>query len=1008
MARLFRLRALGWAAFFSVLACLPFFTTAHQGEQFYFQVDAASDQSGLVQLFFDVGRGFNQNDSAMLPITANAPRTRLKFPLPAGSIRAMRFDPLDQAGTVFVASPRIVSSLGTVLRRIAPEQIRPVAEIASATLQGKGVTLRTTEAALDSSCEITGGPFLVQPRVQSALRVCVKPFALSFAIFWLITAVPFARLGRSPFSGIATWSTRHPRTAIAVLSVLVVTIQCYPVIFFGRSFVSPNNGTYLLYDSMPALPGYEDGEIENGRGSDVGALMWWHLYCPVIAHDALFRDRELPLWNRYSMSGVPLLGQGQSMFGDPLNWLSILSRSAAWSWDARFVISRWLLCCGLGLAALALTSSLRAGLLVAIAGGFFGFFCFRVNHPANFSLAYSPWLLVAWASLIRAVTWKGVLRGCLTLAAANFCVMTSGTIKEAYMLMACLNFAGLLLLALHPSPRAQRLRALGLAVITGATFVLVTAPLWLSFLVTLRESWTSYDHATVQQTSPRLLLGAFDDLFTSRALGRDDVWSPASNFLVLFGVLWSLASGRESFRNRAWLALGAASLVPLAFIYGLVPATLITRLPFLANIAHVDNTFLCSWLILSTVLAGFGFEMFFRQLAAHSRWQRYLGFYATLGVLGLLYLTGRTQAVESPFFRGYAWSLLLVIATLPLALRWAWSRADRGLFAAILTATTALVCWRHGQHLQTPFDDYVFNPAARVNLNPSPSPIVAEINRVRTEPSRPIGFELKLFPGYNQMLGWESVLGIDPLRNRYHDELALALGVRRVVWVTQPIVEQDAPAVIAGLDLMNVRYYLASRFAPAHAIPGLNFRGEFDLNLYESPTAWPRAFFTDHVVHYATLPELAALAGAARGRPFAAVAIDSSDSASAPAAPPHSVAVTRSATHYRLTTNRTAFDIDAPKAGMVVLSESYSRDDFQLTVNGRPASYFRVNHAYKGLRLDAPGIYHIEFTYWPRRMTLSLVLSGLGCVGLMIGLCLAFRRPTSTLDKIRGDSDCFT
>ena len=42
----------------------------------------------------------------------------------------------------------------------------------------------------------------------------------------------------------------------------------------------------------------------------------------------LFRDHELPLWNRYVMCGLTLLGQGQSMIGDPLYWVTVCWRMA--------------------------------------------------------------------------------------------------------------------------------------------------------------------------------------------------------------------------------------------------------------------------------------------------------------------------------------------------------------------------------------------------------------------------------------------------------------------------------------------------------------------------------------------------------------------------------------------------------------------------------------------------------------------------------------------------------
>ena len=94
----------------------------------------------------------------------------------------------------------------------------------------------------------------------------------------------------------------------------------YPVLFFGKSIVSPNNGTILLYENFPTLPSYRDRATANVAGADIGAIMWQHIPLSMLQRDALLSDGELPLWNRYNSAGTVLLGQGQSMFGDPLHF----------------------------------------------------------------------------------------------------------------------------------------------------------------------------------------------------------------------------------------------------------------------------------------------------------------------------------------------------------------------------------------------------------------------------------------------------------------------------------------------------------------------------------------------------------------------------------------------------------------------------------------------------------------------------------------------------------------
>ena len=129
------------------------------------------------------------------------------------------------------------------------------------------------------------------------------------------------------------------------------------------------------------------------------------------------------------------------------------------------------------------------------------------------------------------------------------------------------------------------------------------------------------------------------------------------------------------------------------------------------------------------------------------------------------------------------------------------------------------------------------------------------------------------------------------------------------------------------------------------------------------------------------------------GRPFAAMQKGQRE-APAPlfAAPDSPTRVVVPAHGYRLTTNRTSFDVVAPGPGVIVLQEAWVRKDFKVTVNGQPANYFRVNHAFRGIAVNRAGAYRVVFSYWPEDMTLSLALSAAGLIGLAGGAWFASRR----------------
>src|SRR5437588_10892261 len=87
---------------------------------------------------------------------------------------------------------------------------------------------------------------------------------------------------------------KSPARVCFFVSLASVTLSCYPVVFFGKSYVSPNiAGSYMLYPTIPTLPGYQNTRIENPQGSDLGAMLWQNLPYSFVESRALFKDRQL-------------------------------------------------------------------------------------------------------------------------------------------------------------------------------------------------------------------------------------------------------------------------------------------------------------------------------------------------------------------------------------------------------------------------------------------------------------------------------------------------------------------------------------------------------------------------------------------------------------------------------------------------------------------------------------------------------------------------------------------
>lgn len=1017
--RLLSIRSTLAAVLFGFLSAIPFVPTSRQAiGRFALELRLQSEKSGYVQVYYDIGAGFNEADSARFPITRGTEPAGFRFPLPAARVRALRIDPINNDGTVTLERPRVLDDDGREKRVVGTGELEPLYEIETSRSDERGWTLRPVPGAQDPQLLVRFQPplDLREPTGRRIAALALHLVPVPMLVIALLLVLDRSPALRSRVVRLYSWMAAHPQTAILGIAALAAIAATYPVVFFGQSFTSPNLvGPVLLYDRVPTLPGYTDTRTEDPMGADVGAIAWHHHPLSIIEHRALFRDGELPLWNRYDAGGVPLLGQGQSMFGDPLHLLPVIANGAAWAWDVKYVIARCLFGCGLGIVVWRLTRHTTAAFVTAFSSVFIGFFVYRLNHPAYFSMCYAPWILVGWTGLMKATTRRQTACGVAALVVACWCELTSGTAKEAYMLLIGMNFTGLLMAGCADVPWSHRLRTIAWSALAGVVFVLLGAPVWLTFLDALGKSYTSYNNPTALQIWPTLVLGLFDELFYRPIHALERVWNPSANFLVLGGVLFLLATWRRTGPDRARLALVLGALPAFALAFGLIPPAWIIQIPFLGNVGHIDNTFSCVLIVHLIVLAGLGYRNASERLrGTESGGDIFTA--ALLGIVPVVAWLGLTHTVHrEPFggnttkgilrwgehlpVSGFVWgslvAMLLALVVLTLIYRWVLRRGGWTASTAILAAACVLVLlWRHGQQLPSNFDRYVYNPATRVDFH-ARSAAIDYLQKNAPEPARAIGFDGNLFPGWSGAYAIESTNGPDAVVSPHYREMFDGTSLsRQWDWVVFPRVENirsERPVY----DFLNVRFYLDLNHTPAEISSSLEPRFSGDLNVYSSPTTWPRAFFTNRLAWYESPPELGRLIREGDGRPFAAMQLrDKTLDLTLPTE--LGERTVHAAADYHVTTNTTSFSVHADGPGMIVLQENWFARDFRVTMNGEPTKYLRVNHAFKGIPVSQAGDYRVSFTYRPEHFTLALGMAFSGAVTLLMVLGWGLRdRPSA-------------
>jgi len=257
----------------------------------------------------------------------------------------------------------------------------------------------------------------------------------------------------------------------------------------------------------------------------------------------------------------------------------------------------------------------------------------------------------------------------------------------------------------------------------------------------------------------------------------------------------------------------------------------------------------------------------------------------------------------------------------------------------------------------------VMIPGQRMPLD-APSTAVNWIKADHSAPFRATGVEVILFGDYSAVYELENICSSAPVSNGELVKLIRATPgiLTQADWVAQVT---NVVAAHPVLNLLNVKYILTP---PAVEVQeGLGFRlgHNSDLGVLENLEVWPRAFFCDKIVPLSSTEEFIGFLYAHGRNPFVGMALAEMSRQSGLGDIQGTNSAFVPATNYTLLPNSTAFDIHATSAGVVCLTEGQGRD-FIATVNGETKPVLNVNLAFKGVYIDKPGDYHLQFTYRPR------------------------------------------
>jgi hypothetical protein len=951
---------------------------------------------GHLQVFYDDGRGFSEPRSAVVRLQVSEEPRQYTLDLPSGRYRAFRIDPRTLGGQYVIERVEILAPDGSTYISFPLLSLVPA-----------GPTSVTERSATRLTVNAAPGPNDLQLLYVPDVPVTIpfQPFTplalglLARVMFLWLCGILVVWVGERAtnrwlstrmrtISTVAAWCLRAPRITVCVTAVLATLVATYPVLLFGRSLVSPNNhGLMLLYETPPFAPGSTDLLLEDIRGSDVGAALYQDIPHSNVQREALVHG-EVPLWNRYNADGRPLWAQGLTYLADPLHWLTLVTPDPSLGWDLKFVIHRFVFSLGVGFAAKATAGGWLPGAIGAVAAAFGGIYAYRLNHPTILVLTYAPWALLAWFKLAAATDLRRQAFAAIQIALFSALILFASIPKDAAMTLVGVWSAGVLgLLLSRGSWRDCGRRLVGAALAAVAT-ALITTPHWLPFLDTLKQSFTAYDTPLALFGGRPLAIGFFLSPL------NPGPFEPGLHMLALVLAVSALAQPRRLIDRPLVLACGIVAGGLLAAGLGAVPASLIRAIPFVRNVHHLFDVFPTAALPPLLIFAASGADSL---RAGSSRRALVVGLLTA--ILSWWLLANVRVMARDDGFEPWALALLVPIAVLLPGCFYIARQASQPVFAQLAAICAVLVLvlpgGLHGNSGLGALDALLVQPRPRALLDQN-SPAIDALHRATTEPTRATGLNLTLFSGSEALYELEGIGGADPLDIRFHRELVDASGLTRIaVWLTYVPVA-DVVRLAPYLDLVNVGFFLADRTVMPSGFINVPVSGEDRVAVVRRPTAWPRAFFVDGIVTYTDVSSFLRSV-AERRTPFAAVQSNDREAIEAirgMLSPSNEVVPGRS---YKLTPNTTRFVVSAPRAGLAVLTETFVEGDFQVTLNGRRASYFRVNHAFKAVAIPSAGEWEVMFEYRPKHWDLSLKMAGLGFL-LLAGFGLWASKPRYVVD----------
>lgn len=684
-------------------------------DKLFFQIDLASTNSGVAQVFFDIGRGFTEQDSLFDGVRGGKRMEHHRFAVPPTTLYALRFDPINFQADVTFSGAAIVDEKGRVVHHFNPADFTAGKHINTLKRHDDTVEMTCVEGGNDPILYVALPPSISARFVFTEWARKASPIAMiAFVVIGgLVLAV--SRANGYALESIAKRVHASPLLTLALVSGLGVLLQFHPL------FLS-NPNAFVPRINPPIGIGLGD----------------------------YFRTLQPPPPVDPTASAVSSLA-----WADLLSLLPKTTENAGWAIHLSVVFAWWIYVLGCGLLAWVLTRSLSIASLICGCALFTRVWSTELFPSSPPGIVFAPWIVLAWFGLANAVTGRKIILGCAFVLFASTQLVAAERSLGVLMVLISTNAAGFILVAWSPITRTlsglRRLPKNGTAIVpvSGVEHGLAT-PSIKSLQVDKTERAISADKIAPQKPGDYFILGAaLTTIGLLCAMAGPALWPfihsiprgasgsvgagmhpvpasiavtffesfmlgelpgfgipPAVNLVVLAGLAWAFARMDELLSKPAFIAFAVVTL-PLVFLgSGSLPDALVPGWLKLGSALTLQHSAWSALVLFTLILAIFGFAGL-RQLCASKGAGIYIGKASLFFFLPFAVYFGTVQHHTSYTFKtAYLFSIIVGWTVAHLALTRLYS--GRGYRSSVILVSFALLlAWWH----QSPYIHFFLRDA---------------------------------------------------------------------------------------------------------------------------------------------------------------------------------------------------------------------------------------------------------------------------------------------------------